>query len=263
METVKNVAGDIGESVGKLGANIVDEGKEFAQSASNAFDEGAEGGSKWLPWLLIAAAAALIWGLLRSCGTQEASDAGKVASTTPPVATAPQTTVAPPPPAAITPAPEPAKVEPTLVVEPTSNFYDKNLPTGYVIKAVKDGLESKLVGFIESNEAVSKDLWFSMDGITFDTNKATIKAESIGQINNVAEILKAFPKIKIKIGGYTDNTGKAAANLKLSKNRADAVRKTLIAKGTKTDRVVSEGYGSDHPVASNDTVEGRQKKSPY
>lgn len=256
FDLVKNKLDDVGESAGQLGANIVDESKDFAQSAANAFEDETEGGSKWLPWLLIAAAMALIWGLLKSCGTEDVAEAPKVDNVAAP---APVTT---PQPAAVTPAPvapEPAKVEPPPVVAPTSNFYDKNLPTGYVLKAAKDGLESKLVTFIESSDPVSKELWFTMDGITFDTNKSTIKFESMGQVTNIAEILKAFPNIKIKIGGYTDNTGKAGANLKLSKNRANAVRKALIAKGTKADRVKAEGYGSEHPVASNDTEEGRQK----
>ncbi|MBM4208822.1 MAG: OmpA family protein [Gammaproteobacteria bacterium] len=98
-----------------------------------------------------------------------------------------------------------------------------------------------------------------MDGIQFDTNKATIRKESGEQIEHIAEVLKAFPKVKIKIGGYTDNTGKAAANKKLSANRANAVKKAVLAKDIKADRIEAEGYGSDHPVASNDTPEGRQQ----
>ncbi|MSS76458.1 MAG: OmpA family protein [Methyloglobulus sp.] len=116
-----------------------------------------------------------------------------------------------------------------------------------------------MVSFIEGSEAISKDLWFNMNGITFDTNKASIKKESNEQINHIAEVLKAFPKVNIKIGGYTANTGKANANKKLSNSRAIAVKKAIVAKGVKTDRMDAEGYGSDHPVASNDTEEGRQQ----
>ena len=129
----------------------------------------------------------------------------------------------------------------------------------YAIKAAKDGLEGKLIGFIESNEAINKDLWFTMDGIQFDTNKATIRSESDAQISHIAEVLKAYPKVKIKIGGYTDNTGNANANKKLSNNRANAVKKAIASKGIAADRMDAEGYGSDHPVTSNDTPEGRQQ----
>ena len=89
--------------------------------------------------------------------------------------------------------------------------------------------------------------------------KDQIKAESTVQLTNIAEILKAFPAVKIKIGGYTDNTGDAAANQVLSADRATAVKKALIGMGIDAGRIEAEGYGSAHPVASNDTPEGRQQ----
>jgi outer membrane protein OmpA-like peptidoglycan-associated protein len=257
FSSAKNVVEDFGESAGKFGSHIVDEGKEFAHSAADAF-EADGGGKKILPWILIAAALALVWGLLKSCSAPE--------TPTPVVTTLPTT----PPPAGsvVTAPPQPAITAPSTSEPPkteapaadiASNFFEKTLSTGYAIKAAKEGLESKLVGFIEGNEAISKDLWFNMDGILFDTNKATIKAESKAQINHVAEILKAYPEVKIKIGGYTDNTGKADANIRLSGSRANAVKKALVSKGIKANRLDAEGYGSEHPVASNDTAEGRQK----
>lgn len=257
FSSAKHMAEDVGESAATFGSHIVDEGKEFAHSAAKTFEENTSGGSKFLPWILLAAALALAWGLLKSCS----------APATDPVANAPEVSAPTPPPAepvvaAPVEAPAPAAVEAPVVekvVDTTSDFFEKSLSTGYAIKAAKDGFESKLVGFIESNEAINKDLWFTMDGITFDTNKATIKAESNGQVTHVAEVLKAFPKVKINIGGYTDNTGKTDANKKLSNNRANAVKKALVKLGTTADRVDAEGYGSEHPVASNDTAEGRQQ----
>ncbi len=267
VSSVKEIASNIGDSVGQMGSHVVTEGKEFAESAAHAFEEGAGESKKLLPWILIAAALALVWGLLKSCAeptetaTQPEATAPKSEISSPPaqpvVTPAPATTVAP-----SVSAPESAKTEPTpaeQVEAATSAFFEKVLSTGYSIKAANDGFISKLVGFIENNEAINKDLWFSMDGITFDTNKATIKKESDAQINDIAEILKAYPKVKIKIGGYTDNTGNTKANKKLSANRADAVKKALVAKSVKADRMDAEGYGSDHPVASNDTEEGRQQ----
>jgi outer membrane protein OmpA-like peptidoglycan-associated protein len=71
--------------------------------------------------------------------------------------------------------------------------------------------------------------------------------------------LKAYPNVKIKIGGYTDNTGDSAANLKLSQDRADNVKAELIQLGVAPNRVEAQGYGEEHPVADNSTEEGRQK----
>jgi OmpA-OmpF porin, OOP family len=273
-DTIENVAGEtlssaksivegFGESASQFGSHIVDEGKEFAHSAADAFEEDAGEGRKFLPWILLAAALALAWGLLKSCSAPDTATDTSVSSTTAPAVTEPPTTTSPPaeqvvaaPPTPTTP--EPAKAE-APVVDNASDFFEKTLSTGYVIKAAKDGFESKLVGFIEGNKAISKDLWFNMDGIIFDTNKASIKAESNTQINHIAEILKAYPNVKIKIGGYTDTTGKANANIKLSNNRANAVKKALVTQGIKAGRLDAEGYGSEHPVASNDTEEGRQQ----
>ena len=240
----------------------------MAHSTAEAIEEGAGEGKKFLPWLLIAAALALVWGLLKSCSTPETAPEATTSVTTAPTMPAPDSATPPPvEPVVATPA-EPAapaptespKVEaPAPDTAPASDAYEKTLASGYAIKAAKDGFESKLLGFIEGSEAISKDLWFTMDGIQFDTNKASIRKESEAQVNHIAEILKAYPKVEIKIGGYTDNTGKANANKKLSNNRALAVKKAIVGKGVKADRIDAEGYGSDHPVASNDTTEGRQQ----
>jgi OmpA-OmpF porin, OOP family len=260
----KNMAAEFGDTAAELGSQIVEESKEIAQNAAEAFEEGAGEDRKFLPWILIAAALALVWGLLKSCSIPE-TPPETVAPTVSVPAVTPLPTPAPPSPEPTATAPlsapapsappEPAKVE----APATSNFFEKTLPSGYVIKSVKDGFESKLIAFIESTEAINKDLWFTMDGITFDTNEATIKSESTSQIDDITEVLKAYPKVKIKIGGYTDNTGKANANKTLSDNRANAVKEALISKGTEADRIDAEGYGSEHPVATNETPEGRQQ----
>ncbi len=78
-------------------------------------------------------------------------------------------------------------------------------------------------------------------------------------MKNIAEILKAFPTVNIKVGGYTDNEGNDAVNLKLSSDRAAAVKASLVTLGTDAKRLESEGYGELHPVASNDTEEGRSQ----
>ncbi len=258
LTSAKEMADDFGDSASKFGSHVVEESKEFAHSAGAMLDEAEESGNKFLPWLLILASLALLWGLLKSCSSQEPTEKVE-APKIPPVASAPATTP-PAAPAAATPmpAPEPAIVEPAPAPAASAD-YEKTLSTGYALKAAKDGFVSKLVTYIESADPISKDLWFTMDGIQFDTAKATIRAESAAQVEHIAEVLIAFPKVKIKIGGYTDNTGKAAANLKLSKNRAGAVKKAIVTKDVAAGRIDAEGYGSDHPVASNDTPEGRQQ----
>lgn len=139
-------------------------------------------------------------------------------------------------------------------------FVPKQLPKDIILNVPENGIESKLINFIEdSSQVVDKNIWFDFDRITFGTNAANLSNESLEQIDNIAKILRAFPNVNVKIGGYTDNTGDAATNLSLSKSRADAVKRGIVNKGIKATRIFSEGYGIEHPAADNGTEEGRAK----
>jgi K(+)-stimulated pyrophosphate-energized sodium pump len=120
-----------------------------------------------------------------------------------------------------------------------------------------NGIEDQLIKFLNSSEEVSKDKWFDFKNLNFATGSAVIDSSSIKEVSNIAEIMKAYPAVDIKVGGYTDNVGNAASNLKLSADRAAAVKAALTSAGIATTRMESEGYGQEHPVASNDTKEGK------
>jgi len=91
-------------------------------------------------------------------------------------------------------------------------------------------------------------------GITFDVNKADIKPESHGTLNDIATVLKENPAVKVKIIGHTDSDGDDALNLNLSKLRAESVKNELSSKfGVEASRMETEGAGESKPVASNDT----------
>ncbi|MCC6411477.1 MAG: OmpA family protein [Saprospiraceae bacterium] len=136
--------------------------------------------------------------------------------------------------------------------------YKRKLASGFEVKGNVDGIESKLIAFIESSAPVDKTTWFSFDRLTFQTGSATIDMEkSQGQLANITEILKAYPKVKLKVGGYTDNVGDPKSNMKLSQARAESTLNALVAMGIEKPRLEAEGYGEQHPVAANDTEEGR------
>ena len=120
-------------------------------------------------------------------------------------------------------------------------------------------IEIGLLDFIQSAKAVDKTTWFDFDRLTFETGKSILKPESAEQLGNIAQILKAFPTTKLKIGGYTDNTGKADANLKLSADRAKMVEAELVKLGVADDRLDAEGYGDQYPIADNTTEAGKAK----
>ncbi|MDY0098181.1 MAG: OmpA family protein [Bacteroidales bacterium] len=91
-------------------------------------------------------------------------------------------------------------------------------------------------------------------GITFDVNKASIKPESYGTLNDIATVLKENPSVSVKIVGHTDSDGDEALNLDLSKRRAESVRNELASKfGVDASRMQTEGAGESKPVAPNDT----------
>ena len=125
------------------------------------------------------------------------------------------------------------------------------------IKFVAGSAGDQLKRFIEGG--FSGDNRFTFNNLTFATGSANIDTESAIEIDNVAAILKAYPKVNIVVEGYTDNTGDASANITLSQNRAKAVKTRLIEQGIDQDRIGTAGYGSANPVASNDTPEGQRQ----
>jgi OOP family OmpA-OmpF porin len=157
-------------------------------------------------------------------------------------------------------APEPVETPPVAATAPAlpAGFFTLKLPDGVELNVPQNGIENQLATFIaDSSKPVDTTTWFNFDRLTFDTGKDTLQASSQEQLNNVAAILKAYPNVHVKIGGYTDNTGDATANLKLSDDRAKNVMDALVAAGIDSSRLESKGYGEEHPVASNDTEEGR------
>ncbi|MDR1792814.1 MAG: OmpA family protein [Bacteroidales bacterium] len=96
-------------------------------------------------------------------------------------------------------------------------------------------------------------------GITFDVGKATIKPESMGEINRIAQLMTENPELKFSVEGHTDNTGSAASNQTLSEERSKAVMAKLVEMGISKDRLSAAGKGQTAPIADNSTDEGRAK----
>ncbi len=95
--------------------------------------------------------------------------------------------------------------------------------------------------------------------VTFKTNSAEIKEESLPQMQKYSAFLNKNKNYSAKIVGYTDSRGSASYNKKLSQKRADAVAKYLVNNGVESSRVIAKGAGEVDPIATNDTAEGRAK----
>jgi K(+)-stimulated pyrophosphate-energized sodium pump len=124
----------------------------------------------------------------------------------------------------------------------------------------RSGAEARLLAFIQDpSRGVEPATWFDFNRLLFNTNSTTLRPESLGQLRNIALILKAFPNVHIQIGGYSDSSGDSRRNLKLSQDRANAVKTELVALGISPDRLDAQGYGDQSPVADNSTAEGRAR----
>ena len=107
-------------------------------------------------------------------------------------------------------------------------------------------------------DALSRDGHIALY-LNFDTGKSAIKPESSPIINQIVEMLKSNPDIKISVEGHTDDAGNPKSNKTLSDDRAKAVVTEIVAQGIDSNRLSAAGYGQDKPIADNKTEDGRAK----
>ena len=133
------------------------------------------------------------------------------------------------------------------------------LPGNHELKVGENSIENKLVEFIKAgnhDQETLKNTWFTMDRLYFETGKSTLTTESKNQLLNIAAIMKAYPNVDIKLGGYTDSDGDDSMNMKLSDARAKSAKFELQQLGVASSRLEAEGYGEQFPVCpANDTPE--------
>lgn len=109
-------------------------------------------------------------------------------------------------------------------------------------------------------QEVNGQIYLIMPGnITFDSNDANIKPAFQPVLNSIAKVIDEYDKTMVQVNGYTDSTGSAATNNSLSLMRANSISNYLRLKGVDGSRIVSNGYGSSNPIASNATAAGREQ----
>ncbi len=94
--------------------------------------------------------------------------------------------------------------------------------------------------------------------ITFDPGSATIVSGAMRVVDEIAEILRNCGRMEVEIGGHTDSQGRLETNMRLSQQRADAVKAALVARGVPVSEYETRGYGPEFPIADNATAEGRE-----
>lgn len=130
------------------------------------------------------------------------------------------------------------------------------------IKKERDELAGMLKGALSSvaeTTETARGVIVSLSGILFDVGKATLKPASQLSIAKLAGILMVFPNMNLSIEGYTDSTGSADLNMRLSMDRARAVYEFLMTQGISNARMKYQGFGPENPVAPNDTEANRAR----
>jgi outer membrane protein OmpA-like peptidoglycan-associated protein/opacity protein-like surface antigen len=98
---------------------------------------------------------------------------------------------------------------------------------------------------------------FVLEGVSFESGSARLQPGSYVQLDSIAKVLQANPKLRVEIGGHTDNAGTPADNQHLSTLRAESVRNYLVAKGVPFQQMVARGYGATTPRTPDTTPQGR------
>ncbi|HML58179.1 MAG TPA: OmpA family protein, partial [Ferruginibacter sp.] len=135
-------------------------------------------------------------------------------------------------------------------------------PEGYIRvidpEGGKDG-DRKRMDEISEDDILEEGETVSLDNILFVFAKHYIQASSIEELNRLVRLMKANPGMHIELAAHTDWIGSKSDNLKLSKDRATAVKEYLVGHGIEAARITEKGYGESKPLMSNLTEEGRRQ----
>jgi outer membrane protein OmpA-like peptidoglycan-associated protein len=123
---------------------------------------------------------------------------------------------------------------------------------------IRAQLLAQLNSILQTNDS-ARGLIVNMSDVLFDTGSFTLKPGAREKLAKVSGILLAHPGLTMQIEGHTDSVGSDGFNARLSEQRADSVRDFLGEQGVSLSSITAQGFGKAEPVATNDTVEGRQR----
>jgi OOP family OmpA-OmpF porin len=150
------------------------------------------------------------------------------------------------------PVPEAARVTARRIAE-------LQLPGGIKISVPEGTFNFSLATWLASPADTAVPKRFVFDNLNFETGSTTLTPDSRPTVESLVVILKSYPTVAGQLEGHTDSTGDAAANKKLSLDRATAVKDLLVKGGVADERFGTAGAGSEKPIASNDTEDGRAR----
>jgi OmpA-OmpF porin, OOP family len=149
--------------------------------------------------------------------------------------------------------------ETTVAARPAAKMTDLQLPGGVKVSVPEGSFNYSLHQWLAGTTDTTVPKRFVFDNLNFETGSTQLTAESVPTVDSLVVILKAYPAVAVRLEGHTDSTGDAAANKKLSLDRAIVVKEIMIKGGIPDERIGTDGYGQEKPVAPNETEEGRAK----
>ena len=207
---------------------VVTESKKAIEAAESKIEEKSLF-SSLLPWLILLGAGVMGLLYLRKCNTN-----------------------APEPPAT---TPITFEELPMLKVDSVKSI---SLPQLGDLKITAGSFQDKLITEIKS-PSIDSAKALTFDKVNFAVGKADLTESSKFQLADLVKLMKAYSKVEIKIEGHTDNMGEVEKNLRISRERAEAVKTYLTGNGIEANRITTAGFGMSKPIADNGTTEGKAK----
>jgi OmpA-OmpF porin, OOP family len=146
-----------------------------------------------------------------------------------------------------------------VAARPAAKMTDLPLPGGMKVSVPEGSFNYSLHQWLAGTTDTTVPKRFVFDNLNFETGSTKLTPDSVPTVNSLVAILKAYPAVAVRLEGHTDNTGDAAANKKLSLDRAVTVKEIMITGGIADARIGTDGYGEEKPIAPNETEEGRAK----
>jgi K(+)-stimulated pyrophosphate-energized sodium pump len=142
-------------------------------------------------------------------------------------------------------------------------FFTRVLPAGYQISAANDGIEEKLLDAISGQTNAGPAPWLVFDRLWFADGSARLDLGlSREQLENLAEILKAYPKVTLELAGYHDDAVPMVAAKELAPARAEAVKEHLVSLGVASSRLKGASHGLSQPRCKGKDVKDCRAKRP-
>ena len=133
------------------------------------------------------------------------------------------------------------------------------LPEGVNLSVPPGSINYQLARFLGDKAATGLPKTFVFEDLNFVSGSTQLTRTSDKTVSDLAQVLRAYPNAQVQLSGHTDNTGNPQSNQALSLDRANTVKAMLVNDGIGANRISTQGFGQERPIASNTTEQGRSQ----